>query len=706
MRKTMPLYLPPWDTDNEPNEGNIKQWMDNFYSKFEPMEQARWNQANIDTLFYAGEQRFINSYFNFNPTGSFNNFHFNIMQQPINMVTGYQRQHRKSINYLPIEGSKQEHADDLTKLITYANNYRGILEKFSTACEQSAIGGTVWIQPYLDFIDDPVNGTLDLKVWSYNSWMSDCYWREPDASDMNVWWGQQYVSKQEAMSKFPKKAELIRNLSGMGNRYGKFYFLPENYNLARHDLLVLSHIWYKSKRRKEVLYNHNDGISYDYAGEDVGELIRDTGFFELITIDQPTWKLAVVVNEQLMYLGKNPLNFDSTPVIPIYWNRDPHMAQYDLRDRSLARAMRDSQFLLNRRIILNHSISECSINGGYKRKENAVANEEVLKKTGEGYDIIIKEGFEMTDLEKLIPTAVPPADMELATQMSDFIFKTSGVNLENFGIGDNSDKIQSGLAIMLKQGAGLMVLQKYFDQWDTALKLLGKLEQTIIQTHWSPAKVARIIGKEPSPEFKAKTFSKYDVTVAEGLNTSVQQQQQFMQMLELNRELGGIIPKKFILLHATIQGKDEIMKAVDEQEKQAAMMAQEQMKIEHAKLEAELGYIQSKSFNEIQSGRERSARSDSNEGLFEERVSEITQNRSMALKNKVEALAKLLELTTMYGQSEANDKAKQIQGENLLQKQNESEEQMIGRLLSREGENTNMQKQPQDLGQQARSALL
>jgi len=205
----MPLYLPPWDTNEEPNESNFKSWADNLYGKFEPLEQARWNEANIDTLFYAGEQRFINSYFNFNPTYNAQSYSFNIIQQPNNMVTGYQRQHRKSINYIPLEGSDQENADDMTKLATYANNYRNILEKFSTGCEQSAVAGTVLLQPYLDFTDDPIHGTLDLKVWSYNSFMTDVYWREPDMSDANFVWIQQYLSKQECINYFPEKAALI-----------------------------------------------------------------------------------------------------------------------------------------------------------------------------------------------------------------------------------------------------------------------------------------------------------------------------------------------------------------------------------------------------------------------------------------------------------------------------------------------------------------
>lgn len=707
----MPMYFPPWDTDVEPNESSIKMWMDNLYGKFEPLEQARWNQSNIDSLFYAGEQRFINSYFNFYPTYNYQTFHFNLIQQPVNMVTGYQRQHRKSINYIPIEGSHQQNADDLTKLVTYANSYRGILEKFSKSCELSAVSGLVLIQPYLDFTDDPVNGTLDLRVWAYNEFMMDPYWRQPDMSDCNFVWCQQYVSKSEAKKIFPNKSDLIDTMSGYGNRYGKFYFLPENYNLARNDLLVLSYVWYQSKRKKKMLYNRQDGITYEFGDKDeyLHELVKQTDIFEIIEVEVPTWKQAVVLNEQLMSLHHNPLGFDECPFIPVYWNYDPHVAQYDLRVRSLVRSMRDAQFLMNRRIILNHDISESSINSGWMRKENSVVNEDDLRYSGQGKDIIIKEGYELSDVQKIIPNAVPPSDMELANQLADLIYKTSGVNEELLGSAVDD---KAGVLSMLRQGAGLVTLQKYFDQWDISLKLLGAVTQKIIQNRWSPAKMQRILGKEPSPEFLNKTFSKYDVLVAEGLNTTIQQQQQFAQMLQLNEVLGGIIPPRFILQNATIQGKNEIIQAIDEQQAQQAEMQKQEQLLNQSLTEARLQEMTSRATANIGLARERHGRSESNIGLFEERLSQITRNRSMAMKDKVEALSKLIEIVTLYGREEARQEAQDLEQLNESQADAEDMEKIQARALSESNEfltkmmknnpNQNNMKESQNL----RSSLL
>lgn len=670
----MPMNYPPWDTNIEPNEGNIRTWMDNFYGKYEGLEQARWNESNIDTLFYAGEQRAINSYFNFNPQYNAQQFHFNLIQQPVNMVTGYQRQHRKSIDYLPLEGSKQAYSDDLTTVVKYANNYRGILEKVSTAYEQSAISGMVLMQPYLDFTDDPVNGTLDLKVWSYNSFMTDVYWRESDMSDANVIWCQQYISKTEAIQRFPDKQAQIQIMAGYGNRNGKFYFLPENYNLARNDLLVMSYIWFRSKRKKKMLYNRNDGVTYEYGDNDdyLDDLVKSTEIFEIIEIDVPTWKLAVVINDTMMYLNYNPLKFDECPLIPVYWNYDPHIAQYNLRVRSLVRSMRDSQFLLNRRIILNHDISESSINSGWMRQENSIVNEDDLRYAGQGKDIIVKEGFEIQQaIQKIIPNAVPPSDMQLADQLADFIFRTSGVNQELLGMADDA---KSGIEVMLRQGAGLVTLQKYFDQWDTALKLLGRLEQKIIQNMWSPAKIARILGKEPNPEFLSKTFSRYDVVVAEGLDTAIQQQSQFRQMLEINQMLGGIIPAKFILKNATIHGKNEIIEAVDKAEQMAAEVQQQQSMLQHAMLDAQIQNLQAKSASEVATAKERYGRFESNIGLLEERISQISKNRSLSAKAKAEALQILLETVATFGQAATDKEARELEAFDYHQKNIEDQE--------------------------------
>ena len=657
----MSFYYPPFNNALEPSQVNVRQWLDNLYSKFQPIEQARWNQSNIDTLFYAGSQTFINRYFNFTPSQSYQNFYFNLLQQPVNMVTGYQRQHRKQINYIPSEGADTQTTDQYNKLMTHICNNNGIHEQFSRACEQAAITGMVLLQPYLDYTgSDPAQGELKVKLWEYNSFLVDPYARSYDFSDAQFIWCQEYISKKEAESRFPDKANIVAPMAGTPQRYGSFYFLPENYNMARNDLMVLSYVWYKWKKKKKRLYSRSRNQFFDYAGgqEQLDAILYGIEDMEPVEVEVSTWKLAVVLNDQLMFQGDNPLGFDECPFVPVLWNYEPHINYYDLRVRGLVRTMRDSNYLLNRRIIINHDISEATINAGWKRKVGAVANEDNLKKSGQGWDVLVNEGYELTDVEKIVPSAVPESDMALADQLQQLIFGTSGVNLENWSAQDMSQA--SSLTVMLKQAANLMVLQKYFDQWDYSLKVLGDLLLKIVLNNWEAAKIGLIINEEPSPFFYSKIFSKYQVTVEEGILTPTQQYQEYQAWLELNQQLGGIIPPDKLAAKAPIQGKKELMEILAQQAQQAAATQQEATNIQHAFEEAKLQELYSKSANNVASAKERYGRYESDLGLKDERESELTKNRALATKAKMEALEKMVDVTAKLGAVETMMKLGEI----------------------------------------------
>lgn len=675
MEAPISIYLPPWQNNLEPNQGNIKQWLDNLHSKFQPIEQSRWNQSNIDTLFYAGEQNFINRHFNFTSTNTYNNWYFNLVQQPINMVTGFERQHRKNWMFQSTEGADPLTTDQYTKLIIHEANVGCIHEQKSKAKELSAISGMVLAQPYLDYTnDDQAQGCLKVKIWEYNSFIVDPYFRSPDMSDANFVWCQEYISKHEAESRFPDKVDFIKPMSGSPQRYGNFYFLPENYNMARNDLMVLSYVWYKWKKRKKRLYSKRRNQFFDFANNaDLEAILYNINDLEVVTVEVPCWKLAVVLNDQLMFQGENPLGFDSCPFIPYFWNYDPHINYYEHRVRSLIRPMRSPQFLANHKIINNNDIAAATINAGWKRKVGAVANEENLKKTGQGYDVIINHGYEMTDVEKIIPSAVPESDLALAQQMIDLIYATSGINLENWS-GQN-DKQISSLTMLMKQAANLMVFQKYFDQWDYSDKLLGDKLLQIVLNNWNAEKVGLIIGEEPSPYFYSKIFCKYQVMVEEADLTPTQQNLQAQQMMEMNERFGReVFPPSMIIPKLNITGKAEAIAYLQQQEQQAQAAQAEGMNIQHTVEEMKIKEMMANIHNLLSQARERDSRSESNIGLFEERMSMISKNHALASKEKMAALAQLMETIQKFGEVETFLKSNQLESVKMDEEEEEKKQ--------------------------------
>jgi hypothetical protein len=589
-------------------------------------------------------------------------------------VTGYERQHRKNFSYVPCEGADPQTTDQYTKLITHVANAGSIHEQKSKAKELAAVAGMCLAQPYLDYTgNDQAQGELKLKIWEYNAFLVDPYFRSPDMSDAQFVWCQEYISKKEAENRFPDKLEAIAPMAGTPQRYGSFYFLPENYNMARNDLMVLSYVWYKWKRKKKRLYSRSRNQFFDFAASaDLDSILYNIQDMEEVTVEVPTWKLAVVLNDQLMFQGDNPLGFDECPFIPYFWNYEPHINYYDLRVRSLVRTMRDPQFLLNFKIVTNNDIAAATINAGWKRKSGAVANEDNLKKSGQGWDIIINEGYELGDCEKIIPSAVPESDLALAQQMDDLIWRTAGINLENWS-GQN-DKQISSLTMMLKQAANLLVFQKYFDQWDFSDKLLGDRLLKVALNNWNAAKVKIYIGEEPSAFFYSKIFSNYQTIVEESDLTPTQQNLQAQQMIDINQAFGReVFTPSQIIPKLNITGKAEIITILQQQEQQMQASQEEAMNLQHTLEEMKMKELMAKIHNLLSQARERDSRSASNVGLFEERISEISKNHAISTREKMDALTKMLETIQKFGEVETFLRSNQLESIKFDEEEEEKE---------------------------------
>ena len=257
--------------------------------------------------------------------------------------------------------------------------------------------------------------------------------------------------------------------------------------------------------------------------------------------------------------------------------------------------------------------------------------------------------------------------------MDDLIWKTAGINLENWA-GQN-DKQISTLTQLMKMAANLMVFQKYFDQWDYSLKLIGEKMMQIVQNNWSAEKVEQMIEEQPTPHFYSKIFSKFHTVVEEGLLTATQKNLKAQQMLDINAQFGReVIPPSMIIKDMNIQGKAEIMEFLENQEKQMQAVQSEAQNIQHAYEEMKMKELMSKIHNQLSMARERDSRSESNFGLFEERMSMISKNHAMAANEKMDALTKLLEAIQRFGEMETMLKANDLETIKFDEEEEEKQE--------------------------------
>lgn len=617
----------------------IKERMDEVYAQSITINQSFWSEADIDTRFHAGDQTLYSEIYGNLPAFKRRVFNFNRIRRIVSMVSGYQRRNRKSTIIVPIENSDEVTSDQFTKLILHAQEKDGTLATISDAFHGAAVTGMNLLSVWMDYRSDPISGDIRVDNVSYNGYLIDPFFKKTDLSDCNFIWTRKWLSQSQIISLLPDRRADIKSLTPKGNRDGKFQYMPESYNFGMENLLSYDEFWYRDYRTQKLLVDVKTGETMEWKGTD-DTLKEFVGRYpELTVVDNEvqTTKLAIVVEGHVMYDGPNPMGVDPYPFVPVLGYYEPQIPYFPYRIQGIVRGLRDSQYLYNRRKVIELDILESQINSGYKYKENALVNPKDVFLQGQGRGLAIKKEASMADVEPIQAPQVPPSMIELSKILGDEIQQISGVNEELLGSATDES---SGVLSMLRQGAGLTTLQQLFDQLDHSQKLLGRLFIDLIQSNFSPGKVQRIINEQPSDQFYNKAFGKYDAAVEEGLNTTTQKQLQFRQLLEL-REVGVPVPTKVLLEASTLQNKKELVAAIEEDEQQAAQTQQMQLEVQMEAQKAQIQDLESRAEANRGLGLERASRVQENRALAIERIAEAQKDRDLGTLNLVKAMKEL-----------------------------------------------------------------
>jgi len=542
------------------------------------------------------------------------------------MITGHQRKHRKSIIAIPVENSDEQTASLYTKVMFWSMNKANTQDCISRAFEAGSVTtGLSLINLYMDYSKDPVSGDIGCDHVAYNGFLIDPYFKKADLSDCNFIWRRQWLSKAVLKSMLPGRDDEIDHMSSRGNRDGKFQFMAESYNYAMFNLLSYDEYWYKDVREQTILVDLESGETREWGsddGEDGEKLKQFLKKFPQIrkqTTIVPTTRLAVVVEGKVMYDGPNPLDIDRYPFIPFLGYYEPEIPYFPWRIQGVVRNLRDSQFLYNRRKIIELDILESQIGSGFKYKVDSLVNPKDIYLQGQGKGIAIKKTADMSDVEKIQAPDIPQSMIQLSQMLGEEISQISGVNEELLGSADDD---KAGVLAQLRQGAGLTTLQILFDQLDSSVKQLGSIWLELVQKHFSPGKIKRITNEDPTPQFYDKAFGTYDVEIEEGLNTTTQRQLHFAQLLQL-RETGVPVSGADLVEASTLQDKDKLVKNIQaaEEQKQQMEMMQQQVQMMLLQKQAE-GY---------------DAKALADQGLGIERISRVQENRALAIERVAEA---------------------------------------------------------------------
>jgi hypothetical protein len=148
------------------------------------------------------------------------------------------------------------------------------------------------------------------------------------------------------------------------------------------------------------------------------------------------------------------------------------------------------------------------------------------------------------------------------------------------------------------------------------------------------------LNEDPSPEFRDRDFGTYDVAIEEGFNTSTQRQLAFAQAMQL-KEIIPNFPDKFVIKHATIQDKDEILEEMDAQAQQLAQQQKMQSEQQAQEQEATIKMAVAQARYQEAGATERMSRIPENMSMEEERRAKARKDEEEALLSKIKAIKEL-----------------------------------------------------------------
>ncbi len=620
----------------------VKSMVERSYRDSITLFQQFWNEADIDTRFVNGDQTLWQQIYGVTNLDNRRQFQFNHLRRVRNMISGFQRRNRKSTIVTPIHDNDQQGADDFSELIQWVNTKENVYFTISDAFEGALTTGLNMLSVWMDYRMDPINGEIKVDNLYYNNIIIDPTFKKQDFSDAAYIWTRRWMNKMQIVQLLPEKEEEIMSMPYSANRDDKFIFLPENYQYGLRNLLPYDEYWYQDVRKVTLLVDTESGETSEWTGDKEGlkMFLEMNPGLKAVSINKPTVKLAILVGNRVMYNGPNPYGTDSYPFVGTFCYFEPTIPYFTMKIQGVIRGARDAQYLFNRKKVIECDMLESQINSGIKYKESALIDPNDAFLNGQGRALAIRDSASMDDVQVIQPPRIDASMMELTKSLAGEIHDIIGVNEEL--LGSASDE-KSGLQTMLRQGAGLTTLQGVFDMLDMTQKLLGEKFIELMQANWGVGKVRQILGKDPSPEFENKLFGKYHCNVEEGNMTTSQKQTEFEQLIRL-RELGINVPESILIEKAQLQGKQDLIDALEEQSKQSNQMQEAQMKAQMEQTEAVTLSLNAKAEADMAMSQERISNIGLKAAENYERLTRAQEERDMGALAKVRAAKELEEM--------------------------------------------------------------
>lgn len=570
----------------------------------------------------------------------------NKIRRVVNLYSGYERENRTATVCSPVEGSDVKTADQFSDILYYVYDKANSDYIISEAFEHALKTGLAILGVYMDYSRDKVNGDIKLYWKPFNALMIDPYFTKRDLSDCDQVSTRDLLSKEQIKAMLPWVDPFIIDGLPTGIRDNKYQYLgiyrQYNSTYIAKNLCTYDQYWVRINKEQKYLVDLETGVTEEWQGtkeeeRQLKELLKQTPRVQLIHSHKRSVELNIIVSGQLLYSGPDPTGLDTFPFVPVLLYHEPLIDTFELKIQGIVRSVRDAQRQYNRRHSQIIDLMESIINTGWITKNGAVLDPNMLMQAGQGKQIVVNEGYDVNaDVREISPPNIPPGYLQYQDIIDKNIMEIPGASDELLGLSSVGDSQVSGKLAEVRASNGLKGNRGIFDNLEQSKKYLGKLVIECIQKNYSPGKIERIIGEQPTEQFFSGQFEEYDCAIKQAVKTPTQREAYYYQLLQLVA-LGAPIPWDKILEVAPLQGDTKLHELLAEQHEQAKQAAVEAKQVADMKAALDMAAVnQSTALAE-----ERRARVLADIGLAKERESEVSQNHAKAFLDNAKTIAQI-----------------------------------------------------------------
>jgi hypothetical protein len=597
---------------------------------------------------------------------------FNLMRRPLEFLSGYLRDNLNSVIVSPVEGSDQKTADQFTKLQYYTWDKGRGYNTFLDACDEGFKAGISLCGIQMDYTRDFVNGEISFFKRTYNSFYLDPTFEKIDLSDCAMAMTRDLLDKTMIKGILPfVDPKHIDDIFG-SFRDDKFLSYHPNFTtLSRNRNLMAYDQYYKrvTKKRKFLVDNEagyyrdvtdlsktdmetlKTGMSRirqlhrEYA--DLGIEKKDLpALLDFQDVDREFVELNVILNGQRVYCGDDKTGIVKTfPFAPIIAYMEPSIWMPSLRIQGIPATLYSNQRQFNKRHMKIIDMMDSTISTGFKYLLGSVPDPADMQQSGQNKLIGVDpenapQGLD--SVQELNGGSANPALIEYQGILDKLTLTLANINESVLGVDEGGNTQVSGRLAQVRIAQGLRSNRKIMDNIEESQLVLGKLVLECIQNTYSPGKVKRILGEEPTEQFYEKDFEQYDAVLKEGVRSKSQRDAYYYELVALKREGILDVPQEEIARNLPLAGDSDLKEAIAKQQEQ--LLAQQEKINEQELLAMKLGNAEVE--QKLSLAQERRARVISDIALSESRGSEAEQNRAKAALDRAKTISEIAGMET------------------------------------------------------------